>query len=82
MNTRTIAVEFLPAISATEQIPVTVECAVIPRLLLFEALPVRVEPRSQRLLAPTHHRTVEFWETLTYLALWICGWAGVGLCLF
>lgn len=82
MNTRTIAVEFLPALGATEQIPDTVEPAPIPRLLLLEAGPIRAEPCSRVGRAPSRRPTGELWETLTYLALWGCGWASVGLCLF
>jgi hypothetical protein len=75
-------VEFLPGMRAAEQISVGAEPSVLPQVVLFEEATVRVERRSRRSLAPSRHRTGEFWETLTYLALWICGWAGVGLCLF
>jgi hypothetical protein len=31
---------------------------------------------------PQEDQAGDFWETLTYLALWLCGWGGLALCLF
>ena len=33
-------------------------------------------------LRPQEGQAGDFWETLTYLALWLCGWVGLLLCLF
>jgi hypothetical protein len=27
-------------------------------------------------------RAGELWETLSYAAIWLCGWVGIGLCFF
>jgi hypothetical protein len=31
-------------------------------------------------LPSTEVRTGEFWETLSYRVMWLCGWICIGLC--
>jgi hypothetical protein len=31
-------------------------------------------------LSAVEHGAEEFWETLSYLTIWICGLSGIGLC--
>ncbi len=38
------------------------------------------EPRLRLVLRSADHRAGDFWETLSYVALWLCGLIGVGLC--
>jgi hypothetical protein len=38
------------------------------------------EPRFWLALRSAEHRAGEYWETLSYVAIWLCGLVGVGLC--
>ncbi len=31
-------------------------------------------------LSSARHEAGEFWETLSYLTIWLCGLSGIGLC--
>ena len=38
------------------------------------------EPRLWLELSSPEHRSNEYWETLSYVVIWLCGLIGVGLC--
>ena len=38
------------------------------------------EPRLWLALRLADHRAGDYWETLSYVAIWLCGWIGIGLC--
>jgi len=50
--------------------------------VLFEDAVPTDEPRPELILLSKGDQTREFWETLSYAALWFCGWISVGLCFF
>ncbi len=38
------------------------------------------EPRLWLEVSSPEHRANEYWETLSYVVIWLCGLTGVGLC--
>jgi len=45
-----------------------------------EAVGPSAEPRIWLALSGTMPRASDYWETLTYVVIWLCGWIGIGLC--
>ena len=45
-----------------------------------ETVVSRGKPRLRLASRWTDHRAGEFWESLSYAILWLCGWIGIGLC--
>jgi hypothetical protein len=41
---------------------------------------VTATPHLLLALRSSEQRRGEFWETVSHLAIWICGWIGIGLC--
>ena len=49
-----------------------------PAELLKRAAPGNWRTPALGLVA---NRAGDFWETLTYITIWVCGWSGIGFCL-
>jgi len=50
------------------------------RAVLFEDAVRAVEPPPGPIPRPKGDQTGQFWEALSYVTLWLCGWIGIGLC--
>src|SRR5437667_7938539 len=75
--------EIVPAMIGAERIrgvdePVA-SAAPFLAVVTEEAVP-SLDPRRWPALSLTDLYTGDFWETLNYAALWLCGLVGVGLC--
>ncbi len=83
MITKANSIESAPTMFVARRIqlvtvPVaSVECG---GAVLFEEAVPSTEPRPGLAFRPTGDQTGEFWETVSYLAFWLCGWIGIGLC--
>jgi hypothetical protein len=58
----------------------TVVSVAFARAVRSEDAVPSAEPRRWLALHSTDHRDLEFWETLSYVAIWLCGLIGIGLC--
>jgi hypothetical protein len=83
MNAKANSIRIVPVLITAGRIQVVdkpVGSARFLRVVLPEdALPLN-EPRVRLSLATTDQRTGEFWETLSYVAIWLCGLIGIALC--
>ena len=50
------------------------------RAVLCEALVPSPKPPLWLELSSAEHRAAEFWETLSYVAIWLCGLSSIGVC--
>ncbi len=80
METKALLFEDLATIGASDRIQPTDETFQPARLLRFEDLVLDQQPLTRLSARGPVGRDAEFWEAVSYLALWACGWAGVALC--
>jgi len=80
METKALLFEDLATIGASGRIQPTDETLQPGRLLRFEDLVRDQEPLTGLSVRASAGGEAEFWEAVSYLALWGCGWASVVLC--
>jgi len=83
MNGKTNAIGITPAMILAGRIQGVVEpvaSVALARAGRSEKIVPFAEPRLRLVLRSADHRAGDFWETLSYVALWLCGLIGVGLC--
>ena len=81
MNAKANSIEIVPALIAARRIVDTpVTSAALPRVVLAEDVVPSAEHHLRLALPSTDDRAGEFWETLSYAAIGICGLLGIGLC--
>jgi hypothetical protein len=79
------AFEIAPVMIAVGQIhhlDESLASVALARAVLSEDAGPSVEPRPCLALRSAGHRTGEFWETVSYVVIWLCGLIGIGLCFF
>ncbi len=84
MNAKANSIVIVPALIAARRTRRIVDTPVtplaLPRVVLAEDLVPSAVHRLRLALPSTDDRAGEFWETLSYAAIGICGLMGVGLC--
>ena len=83
MNGKTNAIGIAPAMILAGRIQGVVEpvaSVALARADRSENVVPFAKPRLWLVLRSADHRAGDFWETLSYVALWLCGLIGVGLC--
>jgi len=77
MNGKPNSIEIVPAMILAGQIQGTDEA--VASFALARA-GHSAEPRLGLALRSAKHRAGEYWETLSYVIIWLCGLIGVALC--
>jgi len=84
MNAKANSIEIVPALIAARRtrriVDTPVTSAALPRVVLAEDVVPSAEHHLRLALPSTDDRAGEFWETLSYAAIGICGLLGIGLC--
>ncbi|HWW00633.1 MAG TPA: hypothetical protein VNZ64_13120 [Candidatus Acidoferrum sp.] len=80
MNTKAMSMEIVTAMGAPEEACHADDSSARPRLVLFEHRAIQARPCLGLRLRPAGSLAGEAWETVSYLALWLCGCLAVGLC--
>ena len=83
MNAKVNSIRIVPALITTERIQgldKPIASAALLRAVLAEDVVPLADTRLLLALPSTDHRAGEFWETLSYVAIWLSGWIGIGLC--
>ena len=83
MSAKANSIGIVPAMILAGRIQATDEAVAsvaLARAGRSEAAGPSAEPRLWLALRSAEHRAGEYWETLSYLAIWLCGLIGVGLC--
>ncbi len=82
MNIRPVSTEMLRHLSAAEETACQDGASAFPRVILLEELTARAATRPRRGWQWAFGGRGENLETMSYLALWVCAWLTVALCLF
>ncbi len=83
MNANTNSIEVLPARIATRRIQRVrgpVAAIAIARVVGSKEIAPSAEPPGWLALQLAHHHAGEFWETLSYLVLWLSGLIAISFC--
>lgn len=83
MNSKANSMEMATAVvleGSFRDVDEAVASAALARAGRFERAVPCAEPSLWLALGSVDHRAGELWETLSYLVIWVCGLAGVGLC--
>ena len=83
MNAKANSIQMVPALMTAARIQdldEPVASAQLLRVVLAEDAVPLDEPPLRLSLPSTDHRTGEIWETLSYVAIWVCGLIGIALC--
>jgi len=81
MITKANSIERTPRMLLPRRIPLLAEpVASVARTRAVQDAVRAAEPPPGLVPHPKGDQTGEFWETLSYLTLWLCGWIGIGLC--
>ena len=83
MNGKPNSIEIVPAMILAGQIQGTDEAVAsfaLARAGQSEDAGPSAEPRLGLALRSAKHRAGEYWETLSYVIIWLCGLIGVALC--
>ena len=84
MNAKANSIGIVPAMTLAERIhgiDEAVASVALARAVRSEDARSSAERRLGLALRSADQRAGEFWETLSYMAIWLCGLIGVGLCL-
>jgi len=83
MNAKANSIQMVPALITSTRIQdldAPFGSAHLLRGVLAEDAVPMDEPPLRLSLPLTDHRTGEIWETLSYVAIWVCGLIGIALC--
>jgi len=83
MITKANSIERVPTMLLPRRIPLLAEpvaSVARARAVLFEDPAPALERPPGLARRPMGDQTGEFWEALSYMTLWLCGWIGIGLC--
>jgi len=83
MNAKANSIQIVPTLISAGRFQ-AVDKPVGSTLLRYEVLTEYAvpwaEPRLRLALPSRNHRSAEFWETMSYVAIWLSGLIGIGLC--
>ena len=83
MNAKANSIRIVPAMILAGEIQGVDEAVVsvaLARAGRSESAGPSAERRVWLELSSPEHRASEYWETLSYVVIWLCGLIGVGLC--
>ena len=83
MNAKANSIRIVPAMILAGEIQGVDEAVVsvaLARAGRSESAGPSAERRVWLELSSLEHRASEYWETLSYVVIWLCGLIGVGLC--
>ncbi len=83
MNAKANSIQMVPALITSARVQGLDEpfgsAQLLRGVLAEDAVPLD-EPRLRLSLPSTDHRSGEIWETLSFVAIWVCGLIGIALC--